>query len=152
MKQRFVGHCNIGTDIKQASFLGQNGTYATFNQKNICLFQCPDKRKRQACRLQHARHPVISFASGIVMDHCYVMELVVEVAILYGFQNPDEFICILCLVMFTAVDTGECNILEKHHMWPLHHLVDVIFLTICCSMHLLPRWGLACFFSLYFFF
>lgn len=25
MKQRFVGHCNIGTDIKQASFLGQRG-------------------------------------------------------------------------------------------------------------------------------
>ncbi|KAL4283531.1 hypothetical protein GQ457_16G017000 [Hibiscus cannabinus] len=27
MKQRFVGHCNIGTDIKQASFLGQRGEY-----------------------------------------------------------------------------------------------------------------------------
>ncbi|KAJ1424805.1 WD40/YVTN repeat-like-containing domain superfamily [Sesbania bispinosa] len=27
MKQRFVGHCNVGTDIKQASFLGQNGEY-----------------------------------------------------------------------------------------------------------------------------
>lgn len=25
MKQRFVGHCNVGTDIKQASFLGQRG-------------------------------------------------------------------------------------------------------------------------------
>lgn len=25
MKQRYVGHCNIGTDIKQASFLGQRG-------------------------------------------------------------------------------------------------------------------------------
>ncbi|XP_021740316.1 WD and tetratricopeptide repeats protein 1-like isoform X2 [Chenopodium quinoa] len=27
MKQRYVGHCNVGTDIKQASFLGQNGDY-----------------------------------------------------------------------------------------------------------------------------
>nr|XP_043637625.1 protein ALTERED SEED GERMINATION 2 isoform X2 [Erigeron canadensis] len=27
MKQRYVGHCNIGTDIKQASFLGQKGEY-----------------------------------------------------------------------------------------------------------------------------
>ncbi|XP_068638965.1 protein ALTERED SEED GERMINATION 2 isoform X2 [Aristolochia californica] len=27
MKQRYVGHCNVGTDIKQASFLGQNGEY-----------------------------------------------------------------------------------------------------------------------------
>lgn len=26
MKQRYVGHCNVGTDIKQASFLGQKGT------------------------------------------------------------------------------------------------------------------------------
>lgn len=25
MKQRYVGHCNVGTDIKQASFLGQRG-------------------------------------------------------------------------------------------------------------------------------
>ncbi|XP_034898389.1 protein ALTERED SEED GERMINATION 2 isoform X1 [Populus alba] len=27
MKQRYVGHCNVGTDIKQASFLGQRGDY-----------------------------------------------------------------------------------------------------------------------------
>ncbi|CAI9116186.1 OLC1v1017273C2 [Oldenlandia corymbosa var. corymbosa] len=27
MKRRYVGHCNIGTDIKQASFLGQKGEY-----------------------------------------------------------------------------------------------------------------------------
>ncbi|CAH8281800.1 unnamed protein product [Eruca vesicaria subsp. sativa] len=27
MKRRYVGHCNIGTDIKQASFLGQRGEY-----------------------------------------------------------------------------------------------------------------------------
>ncbi|KAK9067807.1 hypothetical protein SSX86_011918 [Deinandra increscens subsp. villosa] len=27
MKQRYVGHCNVGTDIKQASFLGQKGEY-----------------------------------------------------------------------------------------------------------------------------
>ncbi|XP_019438517.1 PREDICTED: WD and tetratricopeptide repeats protein 1 [Lupinus angustifolius] len=27
MRQRFVGHCNVGTDIKQASFLGQRGEY-----------------------------------------------------------------------------------------------------------------------------
>uniref|UniRef100_A0A7N0UM05 WD and tetratricopeptide repeats protein 1 n=1 Tax=Kalanchoe fedtschenkoi TaxID=63787 RepID=A0A7N0UM05_KALFE len=27
MKRRFVGHCNMGTDIKQASFLGQKGDY-----------------------------------------------------------------------------------------------------------------------------
>ncbi|KAL6997378.1 hypothetical protein U1Q18_007504 [Sarracenia purpurea var. burkii] len=26
MKQRYVGHCNVGTDIKQASFLGQRGS------------------------------------------------------------------------------------------------------------------------------
>ncbi|PIA56282.1 hypothetical protein AQUCO_00700547v1 [Aquilegia coerulea] len=27
MKQRYIGHCNVGTDIKQASFLGQRGEY-----------------------------------------------------------------------------------------------------------------------------
>lgn len=27
MKQRYAGHCNVGTDIKQASFLGQRGDY-----------------------------------------------------------------------------------------------------------------------------
>ncbi|XP_011622171.1 WD and tetratricopeptide repeats protein 1 isoform X1 [Amborella trichopoda] len=27
MKQRYVGHCNVGTDIKQASFLGRKGEY-----------------------------------------------------------------------------------------------------------------------------
>lgn len=33
MKRRYVGHCNVGTDIKQASFLGQRGKFlgvATF--------------------------------------------------------------------------------------------------------------------------
>ncbi|KAH9321611.1 hypothetical protein KI387_016250, partial [Taxus chinensis] len=27
MRQRYVGHCNVGTDIKQASFLGRKGEY-----------------------------------------------------------------------------------------------------------------------------
>lgn len=27
MRQRYVGHCNIGTDIKQATFLGEKGDY-----------------------------------------------------------------------------------------------------------------------------
>ncbi|KAH7297874.1 hypothetical protein KP509_25G016700 [Ceratopteris richardii] len=27
MRQRYVGHCNIGTDIKQATFLGERGEY-----------------------------------------------------------------------------------------------------------------------------
>ncbi|OMO57676.1 hypothetical protein COLO4_35194 [Corchorus olitorius] len=27
MKRRYIGHCNVGTDIKQASFLGQRGEY-----------------------------------------------------------------------------------------------------------------------------
>lgn len=27
MKQRYIGHCNVGTDIKQANFLGQKGEY-----------------------------------------------------------------------------------------------------------------------------
>ncbi|XP_074279406.1 protein ALTERED SEED GERMINATION 2 isoform X2 [Silene latifolia] len=27
MKRRYIGHCNVGTDIKQASFLGQTGNY-----------------------------------------------------------------------------------------------------------------------------
>ncbi|XP_039070107.1 WD and tetratricopeptide repeats protein 1-like isoform X1 [Hibiscus syriacus] len=27
MKKRYVGHCNVGTDIKQASFLGQRGEF-----------------------------------------------------------------------------------------------------------------------------
>lgn len=27
MRQRYVGHCNVGTDIKQASFLGERGNY-----------------------------------------------------------------------------------------------------------------------------
>jgi WD and tetratricopeptide repeat-containing protein 1 len=27
MRQRYVGHCNVGTDIKQASFLGAKGDF-----------------------------------------------------------------------------------------------------------------------------
>ncbi|WOL09438.1 hypothetical protein Cni_G18191 [Canna indica] len=27
MKRRYIGHCNVGTDIKQASFLGQQGDF-----------------------------------------------------------------------------------------------------------------------------
>ncbi|XP_010541567.1 PREDICTED: WD repeat protein iqw1-like isoform X2 [Tarenaya hassleriana] len=27
MKRRYIGHCNVGTDIKQASFLGQRGEF-----------------------------------------------------------------------------------------------------------------------------
>lgn len=27
MRQRYVGHCNVGTDIKQAAFLGEKGDY-----------------------------------------------------------------------------------------------------------------------------
>lgn len=30
MRQRYVGHCNAGTDIKQASFLGERGIFLSF--------------------------------------------------------------------------------------------------------------------------
>ncbi|KAK6130716.1 hypothetical protein DH2020_035533 [Rehmannia glutinosa] len=42
MKQRYVGHCNIGTDIKQASFIGQReaviemGSWLRYCDSSIC--------------------------------------------------------------------------------------------------------------------
>lgn len=44
MKQRYIGHCNVGTDIKQASFLGQRGmslcvTVSNFSSM-ICINMC----------------------------------------------------------------------------------------------------------------
>ncbi|XP_071715911.1 protein ALTERED SEED GERMINATION 2 [Rutidosis leptorrhynchoides] len=38
MKQRYVGHCNVGTDIKQASFLGQKGEYIASGSDDGRLF------------------------------------------------------------------------------------------------------------------
>jgi len=38
MKQRYVGHCNVGTDIKQASFLGQKGTFFSIGLVIIRLY------------------------------------------------------------------------------------------------------------------
>ncbi|KAK8971352.1 hypothetical protein KSP40_PGU010050 [Platanthera guangdongensis] len=38
MKQRFVGHCNVGTDIKQASFLGQQGEFVASGSDDGRLF------------------------------------------------------------------------------------------------------------------
>lgn len=45
MEQRFAGHCNVGTDIKQANFLGQRGMFICnwFNECEGCPqkdFQC----------------------------------------------------------------------------------------------------------------
>lgn len=31
MRQRYVGHCNTGTDIKQASFLGEKGSFLSLS-------------------------------------------------------------------------------------------------------------------------
>lgn len=39
MKQRYVGHCNVGTDIKQASFLGQKGN-KFFHHLSYCKTWC----------------------------------------------------------------------------------------------------------------
>lgn len=38
MKQRYVGHCNVGTDIKQASFLGQQGEFVASGSDDGRLF------------------------------------------------------------------------------------------------------------------
>lgn len=38
MKRRYVGHCNVGTDIKQASFLGQRGNFVRV--ANFMLSEC----------------------------------------------------------------------------------------------------------------
>ncbi|CAK7347224.1 unnamed protein product [Dovyalis caffra] len=40
MTQRYVGHCNVGTDIKQASFLGQRGNMLGFSD---VVNQLPEK-------------------------------------------------------------------------------------------------------------
>ncbi|XP_078433409.1 transducin family protein / WD-40 repeat family protein isoform X2 [Wolffia australiana] len=38
MKQRYVGHCNVGTDIKQASFLGRRGEFIASGSDDGRLF------------------------------------------------------------------------------------------------------------------
>lgn len=39
MKRRYIGHCNVGTDIKQASFLGQQGALSkTLKFDNNCEY------------------------------------------------------------------------------------------------------------------
>jgi hypothetical protein len=37
MKQRFIGHCNVGTDIKQANFLGQRGVLSISFSVNFTI-------------------------------------------------------------------------------------------------------------------
>lgn len=55
MKRRYVGHCNIGTDIKQASFLGQRGKFlrvATF-MLSECNFSVVERSSLQNLKRQY---------------------------------------------------------------------------------------------------
>lgn len=40
MKQRYIGHCNTGTDIKQASFVGQRGMLMTIHETFLFMLIC----------------------------------------------------------------------------------------------------------------
>lgn len=73
MKQRYVAHCNVGTDIKQASFLGEQGQaipccivvlvlfqIAVFPSIN-CIFHLHINNRNLSCKSKRKLCCAISF-------------------------------------------------------------------------------------------
>ncbi|EPS64348.1 hypothetical protein M569_10433 [Genlisea aurea] len=59
MKQRYVGHCNIGTDIKQASFIGQRGEYiASGSDDGRCFIW--EKKTGRLIKMLHGDDAVVN--------------------------------------------------------------------------------------------
>ncbi|XP_071923468.1 protein ALTERED SEED GERMINATION 2 isoform X1 [Coffea arabica] len=59
MKQRYVGHCNVGTDIKQASFLGQRGEYIASGSDDGRWFIW-EKRTGRLVKILHGDDAVVN--------------------------------------------------------------------------------------------
>ncbi|KAL2512606.1 transducin family protein/WD-40 repeat family protein [Abeliophyllum distichum] len=59
MKQRYVGHCNTGTDIKQASFLGQKGEYVASGSDDGRWFIW-EKRTGRLLKMLHGDEAVVN--------------------------------------------------------------------------------------------
>lgn len=57
MKRRYVGHCNVGTDIKQASFLGQRGNF--LRVENLMLSECNSRVVGKGKSLQKFEKPAL---------------------------------------------------------------------------------------------
>ncbi|KAJ7006908.1 hypothetical protein NC653_006080 [Populus alba x Populus x berolinensis] len=63
MKQRYVGHCNVGTDIKRASFLGQRGDSYSGNALCVRFEECCDPFLLEKL----IRHSAIARRSSLVL-------------------------------------------------------------------------------------
>nr|XP_027092503.1 WD and tetratricopeptide repeats protein 1-like [Coffea arabica] len=59
MKRRYVGHCNVGTDIKQASFLGQRGEYIASGSDDGRWFIW-EKRTGRLVKMLHGDDAVVN--------------------------------------------------------------------------------------------
>ncbi|XP_015071375.1 WD and tetratricopeptide repeats protein 1 isoform X2 [Solanum pennellii] len=59
MKQRYVGHCNVGTDIKQASFLGERGEYIASGSDDGRWFIW-EKRTGRLIKMLHGDEAVVN--------------------------------------------------------------------------------------------
>ncbi|XP_048331890.1 protein ALTERED SEED GERMINATION 2 isoform X1 [Ziziphus jujuba] len=59
MKQRYLGHCNVGTDIKQASFLGQRGEYVASGSDDGRWFIW-EKRTGRLIKMLHGDEAVVN--------------------------------------------------------------------------------------------
>ncbi|KAL0322869.1 UNVERIFIED_CONTAM: WD and tetratricopeptide repeats protein 1 [Sesamum angustifolium] len=59
MKQRYVGHCNVGTDIKQASFIGQRGEYVASGSDDGRWFIW-EKRTARLLKMLHGDDAVVN--------------------------------------------------------------------------------------------
>ncbi|KAK4359123.1 hypothetical protein RND71_021352 [Anisodus tanguticus] len=59
MKQRYVGHCNVGTDIKQASFLGERGEYIACGSDDGRWFIW-EKRTGRLIKMLHGDEAVVN--------------------------------------------------------------------------------------------
>ncbi|XP_011074226.1 WD and tetratricopeptide repeats protein 1 [Sesamum indicum] len=59
MKQIYVGHCNIGTDIKQASFIGQRGEYVASGSDDGRWFIW-EKRTARLLKMLHGDEAVVN--------------------------------------------------------------------------------------------
>ncbi|XP_060199008.1 protein ALTERED SEED GERMINATION 2 isoform X1 [Lycium barbarum] len=59
MKRRYVGHCNVGTDIKQASFLGERGEYIASGSDDGRWFIW-EKRTGRLIKMLHGDEAVVN--------------------------------------------------------------------------------------------
>ncbi|PON70509.1 WD repeat containing protein [Trema orientale] len=67
MKQRYVGHCNVGTDIKQANFLGQRGEFVASGSDDGRWFIW-EKRTGRLIKMLHGDDAVVNCVQSHPFD------------------------------------------------------------------------------------